>query len=208
LWVTADLVFAEALQLVAMSDRYEILRSEDLTIEAILQEVRDRGPRVVFLDLERPAVRAPADRLVALLRSLGPRVVVLAPHDAVELRSRCLRAGADGFASRADSLEGLLDCVARATRGERLLAPAEGDALLRAAADIARGQTDVAAVFDLLSAREQEVLRELMRGRAAKQIARDLVVSLATIRSHIRAIITKLGVRSQIEAVVLARRAG
>jgi DNA-binding NarL/FixJ family response regulator len=82
------------------------------------------------------------------------------------------------------------------------------DALLRAAADISRRTTEMAAALDALSTREQDVLRGLMRGLAAKQIARELVVSLATVRSHIRSILAKLDVGSQVEAIAVAHRVG
>src|ERR1700719_1290144 len=67
LWVTADRVFAEALLLVASSDRYDIARTTDLTSDAILREVRERRPQVVFLDLENPTLGAPSVDLVARL---------------------------------------------------------------------------------------------------------------------------------------------
>jgi two-component system, NarL family, nitrate/nitrite response regulator NarL len=208
LWVTADRVFAEALLLVASSDRYDIARTTDLTSDAILREVRERRPQVVFLDLENPTLGAPSVDLVARLCALGPRVVVLAPRRAVDLRARCVLAGADGFASRTDSLDELLVCVARATSGQCLLPLSEVDALLRAAADISRRTTQLAAALDALSTREQDVLRGLMRGLVAKQIARELVVSLATVRSHIRSILAKLDVGSQVEAIAVAHRVG
>jgi DNA-binding NarL/FixJ family response regulator len=208
LWVTADRVFAEALLQVARSGRNDIARTTDLTSDAIVREVYERHPQVVFLDLENQEMSAPTAGLVARLRALGPRVVVLAPRRAVELRAGCFEAGADGFASRSDNLEDLLMCVARATGGQRLLAVSEVDDLLRAAADINRRNTELAAALDALTTREREVLRELMRGRVAKQIARELVVSLATVRSHIHSILAKLDVCSQVEAIAIAHRAG
>jgi DNA-binding NarL/FixJ family response regulator len=68
--------------------------------------------------------------------------------------------------------------------------------------------TGRAAPFDLLTRREQQVLLALMRGSTAREISREAYVSLPTVRSHIRSVLSKLGVSTQLAAVVLAYRSG
>jgi DNA-binding NarL/FixJ family response regulator len=129
---------------------------------------------------------------------------VFAPPDAALLRAECLDAGAAGLASRADDLEQLLLYV-----GERTPLPVlPRDAIHRAAAAARDEHAHLTRAFAALSEREEQVLQLLMHGWVAKDIARELVVSIATVRSRIRSIFVKLGVRSQVEAVAVAHRIG
>ena len=174
----------------------------------IVEAVRARPARAVFLDLESGAVRVAAAGVINSLHALGSHVVVLVAPEMSLVRAECVRAGADGIASRADDLRHLLACVARATRGGHLLAAGEREAILRRATELERERARHLDALATLTTREEQVLRALMDGYVAKQIARELVVSLAAIRSRIRSILTKLEVRSQIEAVTLAHRVG
>jgi len=207
-WLTADRVFAEALLEVAGVARFEVMTAPGSTAPEILESVRARHPRAVVLDVEGGAPRAAAAELVGRLGRLGCRVLVFAPPGAAVLRAECLRAGADGIASRADELDRLLRDTARVASGEPLLAEAERAAILHAGADARREHARLVRALDSLTPREQQVLYALMGGLVAKDIARELVVSLATIRTRIRSILMKLNVRSQVEAVAVAYRAG
>ncbi|HET7718451.1 MAG TPA: response regulator transcription factor, partial [Acidimicrobiales bacterium] len=120
----------------------------------------------------------------------------------------CLEAGAVGVVSKAAEFSVLIDAVHRAVEGAPLMREEERQDLLHAARDRRRADHDRLAPFDALSPKEQAVLVHLLAGESAETIAEKSYVSLATVRSHIRAILLKLGVNSQLAAVALARNAG
>jgi two-component system nitrate/nitrite response regulator NarL len=120
----------------------------------------------------------------------------------------CLEAGAAGVVSKAAEFSVLIDTVRRAVEGLPLLREEERQSLLEEARHRRRADHDRLAPFETLSPREQAVLVRLLAGESAETIAERSFVSLATVRSHIRAILLKLGVKSQLAAVAMARNAG
>ncbi len=96
----------------------------------------------------------------------------------------------------------------RVLAGYELLSRHERDELLRQLREHDRDRRRRLAPFDSLTPREAEVLGELMRGHTVEQIARESVVSVATVRTQVRAIRTKLGVSSQVAAIGRALQAG
>ena len=119
----------------------------------------------------------------------------------------CVEAGAIGVVSKAAGFGDLADVVRRAVDGMELLTDHQRQNLLAElrAERLADGARP--APFAFLSPREQAMLAALVAGESADAIAARTYVSLATIRSQIRSILRKLGVKSQLAAVALARRA-
>jgi DNA-binding NarL/FixJ family response regulator len=110
--------------------------------------------------------------------------------------------------SKGAGFEQLVDAVRRALAGEQVLPEDRRQTLLAAARARRRDDAARLAPFVALSRREQAVLAGLVAGEPAEVIAERAFVSLATVRSQIRAILLKLGVNSQLAAVALARDAG
>jgi DNA-binding NarL/FixJ family response regulator len=114
-------------------------------------------------------------------------------------------AGAIGFVPKAEPIETLLDVVGNAVEGRAVLSAQERDTWLgihrRATAAARQRRTKLGR----LTSRERDVLELLARGERAGAIAEEAVVSLTTVRSQIRSILTKLEVNSQLEAVALLR---
>ncbi|PWJ49016.1 two component transcriptional regulator, LuxR family [Quadrisphaera granulorum] len=171
---------------------------------ALVAELASQPPDVVVLDLHLGA-RDPAggDRLLRRLAPAVPVLVLTAEEDPARW-GRCLRAGARGVVSKQRPLPDVVSAVERAAAGADLHTPAQRAALLHAAAAADRAL----APFRSLTPREQAVLDALVDGVPAADIARDACVSEATVRTQIRAVLTKLGVRSQLAAAAAARRAG
>ena len=133
-------------------------------------------------------------------------LVVTATHDLL-LHARCLEIGACGVVEKSQPIAQLIDAVHRALRGEAVMSVskvAELHEALVAARRVAVPRTPL----DDLTARERLVLQAMMRGEAAGRIARDHQVSILTVRTHIRSVLTKLDVHSQLEAVSRATREG
>lgn len=172
----------------------------------VVRRVRQWQASVVLLDLNLELDISGDDLLPAL--SDDRAVVVLTAEKDQARWGECLLAGAVGVLAKSSPLEEVVTAVTRAARGDAVISEAERMGCLRAA-DHQRAQTETAlAPFRRLTPREEEVLAALVDGQPAVAIADRATVSEATVRSHIRSVLTKLGVGSQLQAVAKARRAG
>lgn len=165
-------------------------------------------PDVVVLDLHLGADDpAGGDRLVGAVTPLAPVLVLTAETDRARW-GRCLRSGARAVVSKEADLERVVAAVEAVAAGEEVLDGPERTALLRAAVLAERDEAARLAPFRQLTPREQAVLEAVVEGVPALEIAQTASVSEATVRTQIRAVLAKLGVRSQLAAAAAARRAG
>ena len=159
--------------------------------------VRSRDPDVVLMDLRMPggdgvgAIRA----LRALDRE-RPRILVLTTYDTDRDIHAAIDAGADGYLLKATSRDELVDAVLRAAGGQSVLAPAAARSLV----DRGRGEQ--------LTERELQVLTAIAHGGTNRDAARELLVSEATIKTHLLRLYPKLGVRDRAAAVRVAFERG
>ena len=175
---------------------------------AVVDRARALAPVLVLLDLDLGSVMGSGLDLIQPLTDTGARVVMVTGVADRARLGACLEAGAVGVVSKATEFSVLIDTVHRALEGAPLMREDERQALLDAARARRRADHDRLAPFDALTPKEQAVLVHLLAGESAETIAERSYVSLATVRSHIRAILLKLGVNSQLAAVALARSAG
>lgn len=173
----------------------------------VVLRVGQWAPRVVLLDLSLEAARD-GDELLPHLVAAGRTVIVLTAETDRARWGRCLLAGAAGVVSKSAPLEDVVAAVRAAADGRPVVSEPQRAEWLRAA-DRQRleGET-VLAPFRRLTPREQEVLTALVEGEPASAIAERTTVSEATVRSHIKSVLSKLGVGSQLQAVAQVRRAG
>jgi DNA-binding NarL/FixJ family response regulator len=143
--------------------------------------------------------------LVAPLRRAGAEVLVLTGSRDLEAIGRALDYGAVEVIDKASPFEQVLAAVTSALDGTGPLDTAGRTALERAVRTWRSEHARATAVLDRLTPREQQVLDELCRGRAVDEIAASARVSLTTVRSQVAAVLTKLGVHSQLTAVARAR---
>lgn len=179
----------------------------DLTADDLVRSVLAGDPDLALVDLDL-AERGSGLDLVAPIAAAGVPVVVLTGVTDRVRRARCIAAGAVGVLSKAGSFDDLVAGIERAVRDGSLLTAHEREEhlrLLRAHEDAEQRRL---APFAALTPREADVLAELMRGRSVEQIALAQVVSVTTVRSHVRGVLTKLGVGTQLAATAAARRAG
>lgn len=166
---------------------------------------RHRAPDVVLMDIEMPGgdgITATAE----LTRGNGPRVLILTMFDLDEYVIEGLRAGASGFLIKTTPPDELLDAVKACAAGQTTIGPTVIDRLV---ADLVhRPRSADSPRFDELTAREAEVLRALARGLSNAEIARELWLAEATVKTHVQRILAKLDVRDRVQAVVLAYRTG
>jgi DNA-binding NarL/FixJ family response regulator len=187
-------------------DAFDAHVVEDLTHDGILDAARRRRPHVVLLDLMVDDSGRSTVGLIGTLRDLGADVLVLTGVSNPAVHGACVEAGAVGVVSKRESFDIVRERILRVTRREPAMQAWERDALMECARRQRRAERERLQPFDRLTYRESAVLASLMDGNTAEQIANDSFVSLATVRTQIRAILTKLGVRSQVAAVSLAHR--
>ena len=177
------------------------------TPEVVVDTVRRLAPVLVLLDLDLGPLLGSGLDLVRLLTEVGGRVVMMTGVVDRARLGACIEAGAVGVVSKTDGFDKLVDAIRRAVAGEELLSPHQRHMLLVELQDGRRADTRRIAPFVALSPREQAVLAGLVAGESAEMIAGLSYVSLATVRSQIQSILSKLGVKSQLAAVALAREA-
>jgi two-component system nitrate/nitrite response regulator NarL len=199
-------LLAESLRLALSAEGYDVEVS-GITPPEVIASAQERPPDVVLLDLDLGEIGGDGSVLVEVLSLGGARVVVISgTSDRLRVAS-CLEAGASGFVSKSAPLDELLDAVRSAGGGHEVMPEAERLDLL---AELRRARVvrkRELAPFEELTGREQYVLAQVIDGRSASEIASGAYVSEATVRTQIRAVLNKLGVRSQLAAVAAARRA-
>jgi DNA-binding NarL/FixJ family response regulator len=165
-------------------------------------------PDVVLMDVRMPNVDGiEATRRLAALGS-DSRVLMLTTFDLDEHVYEAMRAGASGFLLKDVPREELASAVRTVARGDALLAPAITRRLVE---DFVRRPPPTGARnerFAELTARELEVLTLIARGRSNSEVARELYLSEATVKTHITRVLHKLGVRDRVQAVIVAYEHG
>jgi DNA-binding NarL/FixJ family response regulator len=173
-----------------------------------LDLVRDLAPDVVLMDIRMPELDGiEATRRVALTGA-RTRVLVLTTYGMDEYVYDALKAGAAGFLVKTESPERLVEAVRVVARGEALLAPE----ITRRLVDrfVAGMRPGAAAPPELeeLTTRELEVLNLIARGLSNAEIAERLYVSEGTVKTHVARVLSKLGLRDRVQAVVFAYESG
>jgi len=169
---------------------------------------RKLQPDVCLFDVRMPVM----DGLEATRRLAGPgvvdplAVVVVTTFDLDEYVYGALRAGARGFLLKDAGPELLVQAIHAAAEGDALISPRVTARLLEKFAATVR--TRPAEPVEGLTAREEDVLRVVARGRTNEEIASDLGVSLSTVKTHLAALMGKLAVRNRVELVVWAYETG
>jgi DNA-binding NarL/FixJ family response regulator len=172
---------------------------------------QEHGRDVVLMDVRMPGMDGiEATRLLRSADS-GPRVLVLTTFDLDEYVYDALQAGASGFLLKDVTAERLFDAVRVIAAGEALLAPAITKRLIGEFARQRRRPADPApggGALSTLTPRETEVLRLMAAGLSNPEIARRLVVTEETVKTHVSRILSKLGLRDRTQAVVAAYESG
>jgi DNA-binding NarL/FixJ family response regulator len=167
-------------------------------------------PDVVVMDVRMPVMDGiEATRQITAGRGPGaPRVLILTTFDLDEYVFEALLAGASGFALKSRPLDELLSAIRTVAAGEALLAPSVTRRLIAHFTSHARAPAAAPAGLNELTEREQEVLSLVAHGLSNAELAETLHVSLATAKTHVSRILTKLGARDRTQLVILAYESG
>ncbi|MFG3249906.1 response regulator [Streptomyces sp. NPDC048187] len=177
---------------------------------AVIPLVRQTRPDVVAMDVRMPLLDG-IEATRALLRTVAapPKILVVTTFENDEYVYEALRAGADGFLLKRARPAEIVHAVRLIAEGDSLLFPAS---VRQLAAEYGDGDGNRAARAELerarLTEREGEVLRLMARGLSNAEIAARLVVGTETVKSHVSAVLAKLGARDRTQAVIKAYESG
>jgi DNA-binding NarL/FixJ family response regulator len=197
-------MFAEALGMMLSTE-------DDLEVLGYLSDAEDvvayaaaTSPDVVLMDIDMPGT----DGVTATRRVVGAcpetKVVLITALSDPSLVLRGIEAGASAFVAKERAAEDLVDVIRRASMGEAVFPP---DAL-RALAEVGKGKGNGNGAGGDLTHRELEVLQGLADGLSTEELSTALFVSPRTVQGHVQSILTKLHVRSKLEAVIAGLRRG
>lgn len=199
-------ILSEAIRMVLEGDGHRVHVVQPATASAAVDLAATARPEVVLLDLYLE--HGKSSGVIPELRGLGAAVLVLTACDDAVMLGECLELGAAAVLSKTDGFEPLVSAVDLALHGFVAMPPSERDAVIAASRAAREAERARVEAFGQLTARERMVLSHLLEGHQAGDIAAAEFVSLTTVRTHIRGLLAKLGVSSQIGAVALARQAG
>ncbi len=207
---------------VAIADDLDMIRAgfeliidnePDMTVVAsvgngleIIEACRSRNVDVVLMDIRMPELDGLSATETIMSEPDPPRVVILTTFGLDEYVSAAILAGAAGFLLKDASSDALIDAIRAVDAGDAVIAPP----LVRTIVEQARTSLrthDVPGIEDLTE-RERQVLEKLAAGRSNAEIAAELYLSEATVKTHLSRVLAKLGVRDRVQAVIAAFTAG
>jgi len=202
-----DLMRAGLVELLAGEAAIEIVGQARTGREAV-ERARRLKPDVVLMDVRMPDLDGIAATAELARAASDARVVILTTFEQDDYIFGALRAGASGFLLKRTRPEELIAAVHTVAAGDSLLSPSVTRRVIaRVAQQPAPDLSDQAKLAEL-TPREQEVLELVARGLSNREIAAELVVEEATVRSHVRRILMKLELRDRVQIVIFAYETG
>jgi DNA-binding NarL/FixJ family response regulator len=172
--------------------------------EAAVREAVASRPDIVLMDIRMPILDGIAATRLLLAELDDLRVVMLTTFDLHDYVVDAFRAGASGFVLKTAPPEQLVAAIRTVHVGDALIAPASTRRLIE---QVTRRDNHGPAL-DMLTAREQEVLELLARGRSNAEIAQQLFIEPSTVKTHVASLLAKLGLRDRVQAVIYAYENG
>lgn len=202
-----DLMRAGLVELLSGDPMIEIVGEASTGRQAVAR-VRRVDPDVVLMDVRMPDLDG-----IAATRELADaaprtRVLILTTFEQDDYIFGALRAGASGFLLKRTRPEELIAAVHTIGTGESLLSPSVTRRVIDRMAQQPTPDFGDQAKLDELTPREREVLALVARGLPNREIARELVVEESTIRTHVKRILMKLGLRDRVQIVIFAYETG
>jgi DNA-binding NarL/FixJ family response regulator len=173
-----------------------------------LAAAREYRPDVLVMDIRMPVMDGIAATREVAATGIATRVLVLTTYDLDQYVYEALKAGAAGFMLKASPPDRLAEAIELVAAGEALLAPSLTRRLIAEYVRRPPPPLGVPEPLRELTARERDVFVLVARGLTNEEIAAELVVTLATVKTHVNRILGKLRLRSRAQAVVVAYETG
>jgi DNA-binding NarL/FixJ family response regulator len=199
---------AVGLQLALSARGWEVETTDGPTAADVIDLAHRFQPQCVLLDINLGEGVGSGIDLIAPLRGTAAHVVMLTAETRRSVLASCLAAGAAGWIGKDVFLDDVVATLDDVLAGKPLIGRGAREALLDELRIERASQRRALSPFERLTLRESEVLAALVDGLSAEEIAETQFVALTTVRSQIRAVLQKLGVRSQLAAVAHANRVG
>jgi DNA-binding NarL/FixJ family response regulator len=191
--------------LLAGEEDIEVVAEASNGLEAV-QKAAQFNPSVVLMDIRMPELDGLQATEHILAADSAARILILTTFDLDEYVFKSLRAGASGFVLKDDSPEQLIAAIRTVANGEALLSPAVTTRVIKQF--VRTPHPDPPKELQELSERERDVFRLMVRGLSNGEIANELYISEATVKTHVTHILQKLNLRDRVQAVVLAYQTG
>ncbi|GAA3927333.1 response regulator [Actinoplanes auranticolor] len=173
--------------------------------QAAVTEIERLRPDVAVLDVRMPRMDGLTAAETVLSRGTDTRIMLLTTYDDDSYVYRGLRAGTSGFCLKSMPVEELLNAIRVVARGDALIDPSVTRRLVTRFADgLAPATVSRPLDLDRLTTREREILLEVARGYSNAEIAGRLYVGEQTVKTHVSHLLTKLGLRDRVQAVIYA----
>jgi DNA-binding NarL/FixJ family response regulator len=199
---------AVGLQLALSARGWTVETTDGPTAADIIELARRFQPDCLLLDIHLGEQVGSGIDLIAPLRATGTEVVMLTAETRRTVLAACLEQGAAGWIGKDSFLDQVVAAITDVLNGTPLIGRTTREALADELRIERAGLRRALSPFEQLTQRERRVLAALVDGMSAEEIAEAHFVALTTVRSQIRAVLQKLGVRSQLAAVAYATRVG
>ncbi|MEN3122309.1 response regulator transcription factor [Janibacter sp. LM] len=195
--------------MLSVEDDLEVVGEAANGREAVVMATRHR-PDVIVMDVQMPVLDGIGATREIVAGDLG-KVIILTTFDRDDYLFEALRAGASGFLLKNAEAEQLVDALRAVGHGHALLAPEVTQRVIEQMASVPDAPDEGgrhAHLVALLTDREIDVLRLMGAGRSNGEIAAELVIGAATVKTHVSSIFAKLQVRDRVGAVIVAHESG
>jgi DNA-binding NarL/FixJ family response regulator len=176
--------------------------------DSALQMLSVTRADVVLMDVRMPVLDGVEATRRLRQRTDAPKVIVLTTFDLDEYAFAAIKAGASGFLLKDTQPPAVLDAVRAVHFGDAVIAPSTTRRLLEQFASQLPDDRSDPSVWDSLTKREHQIVREVVLGRSNAEIAEALVVTEATVKTHVGRILAKVGLRDRVQLVVHAYETG
>ena len=210
-------LFRRGLIALLSQDNRFLVGCEAADMGEALRCVAKQLPDIILLDNHMPGVRG-IDGIPSLKEAAPTaRILMLTVSENEEDLVNALRAGADGYLLKTTESGHLTDSIVKVLTGESVVSPEMTSKLVAALRNLPQsvppppaddGGTDTAQLFNDLSAREREILRQIAQGVSNKVIGRNLDIAETTVKNHVQHILRNLSLTSRVQAAVFAVQNG
>lgn len=201
-------VLAESLAALLSRSRFLEVAGIATTVAEAISTAERLDPDVLLMDLRLPDGSGAEAAATIRGRRQRPAVIFLTGDERTEALAEAIEAGGAAFVSKAEATETVIDAITRVAEGEMLIRPDQVQRALLERRATRQREREREQALRRLTARELEILRLLAMGRDASAIARQLRISLLTVRTHVRSLLAKLDAHTQLEAVARAQVLG
>lgn len=170
--------------------------------------LKDHPVDVVLMDVRMPEMDGLEATQLITERGDSPKIIILTTFDLDEYVLAAIRAGASGFLLKDAPPEDMLEAIRTVHAGDAVIAPSSTRRLLSHVAAHLPAPQAPSPLLDSLTDREREVLVLMARGKSNSEIAAELFVAEATVKTHVGRVLAKLGARDRVQAVVSAYELG